>query len=101
MCSGGLEYLLESVELGEGWTRCCSLFAMVEREHEFRGDNGLVYKVFPSIPSGWVLVCMNSVHVVVCHALWDVVECVDEKYACPTAVCLIGGCLSLRLLVPM
>lgn len=40
---------------------------------------------------------MNSVHVVVCHALWDAVECVDEKYAyaCPTAVCLIGGCLSL------
>ena len=54
---------------------------MVEREYEFRGDNGLVYKLFASIPRGRVLVCRNSVHVVVCHVLWDVVECVDEKYA--------------------
>lgn len=62
-----------------GLTIYCSSFGVVEQEHEFRGDNGLVYKLFPSIPRGRVLVCMNSVQVVVCHSLWDVVECVDEK----------------------
>jgi hypothetical protein len=84
--------------LREGWTRYLSSFGMVEREHEFRGDNGLVYKVFPCIPRGRVLVCMNSVRVVVCHACgMDVVECADEKYACPVqrpCALLVVVCLS-------
>jgi hypothetical protein len=71
---GGREYLLECASLRKVG-RVVLLSQCLNENMSGRGDNGLVYKVSPSIPRDRVLVCMNSVHVVVCHALRDVVEC--------------------------
>ena len=38
------------------------------------GGDSLVYKESHTVPVVWVLVCMNSIGVFVCHILWDVAD---------------------------